>query len=92
MPQPNPEQTASLLSLAFYSHLDSLILLAYRLPHLAHSQLPPLADYDHAKNLTKKAFSVCFTCASVFSLHDYIDICSTWILLEAPKDGISSST
>jgi hypothetical protein len=59
MPVPNPEQTASLLSLLIYTFLDPIVFLAYRMPHLPHDQLPPLADYDYAKNLSKKALPVC---------------------------------
>ncbi|KAJ7072015.1 P-loop containing nucleoside triphosphate hydrolase protein [Mycena amicta] len=40
-----PEQTASILSIR-----------RYRVPHLSYDQLPPLADYDYAKNLKKLAF------------------------------------
>ncbi|TFK46964.1 multidrug resistance-associated ABC transporter [Heliocybe sulcata] len=56
-PQPvNPEQTASILSLAVYSFLDPVVLKAYRQPHLSHTDLPPLADYDFGKNLVKRSF------------------------------------
>ncbi|KAF7305977.1 ATP-binding cassette transporter [Mycena chlorophos] len=51
-----PEQTASILSIAVYSFLDPIIFLGYRVPHLSYDQLPPLADYDYAKNLKKHAF------------------------------------
>lgn len=57
-PEPNPEQTTSLLSLAFYNFLDPVIFKAYRTPHLPVSELPPLADYDHGKNLVKRSFKV----------------------------------
>ncbi|KAF8898485.1 hypothetical protein BD779DRAFT_1607278 [Infundibulicybe gibba] len=53
---PNPEQTASLVSLVVYAFLDPIIFLAYRIPHLSHDQLPPLADYDYAKFLRTKSF------------------------------------
>ncbi|KAG6919579.1 hypothetical protein DXG01_004242 [Tephrocybe rancida] len=52
----NPEQTASLFSLVIYSFLDPIIFLAYKVPHLTHDQLPPLADYDYAKQLKAKSF------------------------------------
>ncbi|KAL9711361.1 hypothetical protein Ac2012v2_005906 [Leucoagaricus gongylophorus] len=52
----NPEQTASLFSLMVYTFLDPLLFLAARLPHLGHDQLFPLADYDHSRNTTKRAF------------------------------------
>jgi hypothetical protein len=55
-PESNPEQTASLGAFLLYTFLDPTILLAYRVPHLAHDQLPPLADYDYAKNLVKTTF------------------------------------
>ncbi|KAF8883986.1 P-loop containing nucleoside triphosphate hydrolase protein [Infundibulicybe gibba] len=59
MATPNPEQTASLLSLVVYAFLDPIIFLAYRIPHFSHDQLPPLADYDYAQNLRMKSFPVC---------------------------------
>jgi len=60
MPEPNPEQTASLFSLMVYNFLNPIISLAYGIPHLSHDQLPPLADYDYAKNLSKIALPVGF--------------------------------
>ncbi|KAJ7147409.1 P-loop containing nucleoside triphosphate hydrolase protein [Mycena crocata] len=56
MPEPNPEQTASILSSMLYSFLDPIVFLAYRIPHLAFDQLSPLSDYDYAENLKKRAF------------------------------------
>ncbi|KAI0344119.1 multidrug resistance-associated ABC transporter [Trametopsis cervina] len=53
----NPEQTASIASMALYGFLDHYVFLGYRLPHLSLDQLPPLADYDYTKNLVKKSFS-----------------------------------
>ncbi|KAF8965967.1 ABC transporter type 1, transmembrane domain-containing protein [Flammula alnicola] len=58
MPEPNPEQTASIFSLMTYTFLDSVIFLGYKVPHLRFDQLPPLADYDAAKYQTIKAFPV----------------------------------
>lgn len=58
MVEPNPEQTCSWASLLFYAFLDPIVLLAYRVPHLAFDQLPPLADYDYAKNLIKRSYPV----------------------------------
>ncbi|KAG6849488.1 hypothetical protein H0H93_008015 [Arthromyces matolae] len=52
----NPWQTASWLSLALFSYLDPTVWLAYRAPHLPLTDLPPLADSDHAKNLVQAAF------------------------------------
>jgi hypothetical protein len=58
MEVPNPEQTASVLSLITYSFLDPLIFKASRVPHLSHEQLPAMADYDRANYLREKAFPV----------------------------------
>ncbi|KAH9166806.1 hypothetical protein EDB89DRAFT_2115743 [Lactarius sanguifluus] len=52
----NPEQTASLLSTMLYTFLDPIVFLAYRVPHLSHDMLPPLADYDYTRNLVKRSF------------------------------------
>ncbi|KAG6808744.1 hypothetical protein H0H92_003040, partial [Tricholoma furcatifolium] len=56
METPNPEQTAPLLSLLMYSFLDPVVFLAYKVPHLSHDQLPPLSDYDYAKQLRARSF------------------------------------
>ncbi|KAF4617299.1 hypothetical protein D9613_006273 [Agrocybe pediades] len=56
MEEPNEEQRASLFSLAVYSFLDTIIFKAYRVPHLPHTELPVLADYDYSKHLTDRAF------------------------------------
>ncbi|KAJ7814135.1 P-loop containing nucleoside triphosphate hydrolase protein [Mycena olivaceomarginata] len=56
MPVPNPEQTASIISTLLYFFLDPIVFLGYRLPHLSHDQLPPLADYDASANLKAKNF------------------------------------
>ncbi|KAJ7868848.1 P-loop containing nucleoside triphosphate hydrolase protein, partial [Mycena leptocephala] len=56
MPVPNAEQTASIISLVLYFFLDHVIFLAYRLPHLPHEMLPPLADYDYAQHLQTRSF------------------------------------
>ncbi|THH01300.1 hypothetical protein EW026_g1369 [Hermanssonia centrifuga] len=55
-PVPNPEQTASLVSFLLYIFLDPTIWLAYRIPHLSLDQLPPMCDYDYAKNLIKRSY------------------------------------
>ncbi|KAI0052966.1 hypothetical protein FA95DRAFT_1579668 [Auriscalpium vulgare] len=54
--EPNLEQTAPILSMALYTFLDPIVFLANRVSHLTHDQLPPLADYDHAKNLVQRSF------------------------------------
>lgn len=56
--EPNPEQTASPLSMITYSFLDPIVFLACRVPYLARDQLPVLADYDYAHNLKLKSFKV----------------------------------
>ncbi|KAI0068079.1 P-loop containing nucleoside triphosphate hydrolase protein [Artomyces pyxidatus] len=53
---PDPSQVASIFSLATYCFLDSIVFLAYRIPHLSIDLLPPLADYDSATNLISKSF------------------------------------
>jgi hypothetical protein len=58
MPVPNPEQTASPLSLLLFSFLDPVIVLAYKLPHLPFDLLPPLADSDASENLKTRGFPV----------------------------------
>lgn len=64
-PEPPAEQTASIFSMAIYSFLDPTVFLAYRIPHLSFDQLPPLADYDHAKNLVNMSFPVSIICRCV---------------------------
>ncbi|KAI0325196.1 P-loop containing nucleoside triphosphate hydrolase protein [Cubamyces sp. BRFM 1775] len=54
--EPPPEQTACILSGLFYAYLEPLIWLAWKLPRLTYDVLPPLADYDHLKNLVGRAF------------------------------------
>ena len=58
MKVPNPEQTASIVSLILYSFLDPLVFEAYKVPHLSHERLPAIADYDHTEYLRGKAFPV----------------------------------
>ena len=58
MLKPNPEQTASVISYLFYTFLDPIIWLAYRVPHLSHDQLPPLCDTDYVKNLIQRSYPV----------------------------------
>ncbi|KAF9261735.1 hypothetical protein L218DRAFT_1001520 [Marasmius fiardii PR-910] len=55
-PSPNPEQTASLLSLALYFFMDPVIFSVRKNEHLPYDQLPPLPDYDYAENLRERAF------------------------------------
>lgn len=53
---PNPAQTASWFSLLLFGYLDSIVWRAYKKPNLPLSDLPPLADSDHCKNLARAAF------------------------------------
>ncbi|GJE99977.1 hypothetical protein PsYK624_162540, partial [Phanerochaete sordida] len=50
----NPEQTASLFARAFFTFLDPVLWRAARAP-LAHTDLPPLADADHAAHLVAQS-------------------------------------
>lgn len=45
-----------------YIFLDPIIFQASRVKHLSRDQLPPLADYDSAKNLIKRSFHVSCIC------------------------------
>ncbi|KAF7976802.1 hypothetical protein HWV62_5660 [Athelia sp. TMB] len=56
--KPSPEQTASPLGLVLWTFLDPVVALANRVSRLEVDQLPPLADTDEAKNLTKRAFPI----------------------------------
>jgi hypothetical protein len=55
---PHPEQTASILSLAFYAFLDPTVFRAHRASHLPFDLFPPLADYDAARYLRARNFPV----------------------------------
>ncbi|KAI0357911.1 P-loop containing nucleoside triphosphate hydrolase protein [Trametes cingulata] len=52
----HPEQSASLISLFTFWHVEPIIWLAWRLPRLTYDMLPPLPDYDHLKNLVGRTF------------------------------------
>ena len=54
----NPEQTTSLFNFLLYNFLDPLIYKASRTEHLGFDELPPMADYDAAKNLLKRSYPV----------------------------------
>ncbi len=56
--EPNPEQTASLISLLSYNFIAPVIWLAYRMPHLPFDMFPPLPDYDHLRNIVGRSFPV----------------------------------
>lgn len=91
MAVPNPEQTASIFSMAVFSFLDPVVFLAYRVPHLAHDQLPPLADYDYARHLIKNSFPVCILLADPDNVSHHGLIHSTSTHMLASGRGISSS-
>jgi hypothetical protein len=55
---PSGEQTASILSLITFSYLDPIIFSGYRSNHISVDQLPPLADYDYARNVKARSFPV----------------------------------
>ncbi|KAI0803030.1 hypothetical protein BC629DRAFT_1591129 [Irpex lacteus] len=55
-PHPNPEQTASVLSIMLFNFMDPVVWKAAHTTHLGIDQLPPLADYDEIKNLVHQHF------------------------------------
>ncbi|EKM60767.1 uncharacterized protein PHACADRAFT_133526 [Phanerochaete carnosa HHB-10118-sp] len=55
-PNPNPEQTCSILSMMLFSFLDPVIWDGYRSSHLAVEQLPPLCDFERMKYMSKRSF------------------------------------
>ncbi|GLB40364.1 hypothetical protein LshimejAT787_0802350 [Lyophyllum shimeji] len=70
----NPEETASLLSLLTFSHLDPLVFLGVCNRHLSFDQLPPLPDYDRASRIKDRAFrhtDIIFKLSAIFSGHSY---------------------
>ncbi|KAF7352122.1 ATP-binding cassette transporter [Mycena venus] len=78
MPSPNPEQTASLLSLLLFGFLDPVIVLAYKLPHLPFDLLPPLADSDASENLKKRGFPNIDTFSGAGTHHIFFGIIKTF--------------
>ncbi|KAH8120523.1 hypothetical protein DFH11DRAFT_1560461 [Phellopilus nigrolimitatus] len=76
--EPNPEQTTPLLSLALYTFLDPIISKAYRVPHLPADQLPPLADYDYARNLVKRGFKNLDTFSGAKKAHLFFGLMRTF--------------
>ncbi|KAJ3815366.1 P-loop containing nucleoside triphosphate hydrolase protein [Lentinula aff. lateritia] len=71
---PNPEQTASLLSLVFFTYLDSLVWKASKVPHLPTEALPPLSDNDQARILRAKAMSMLDPLSGGGSRHIFFSI------------------
>ncbi|KAJ7347434.1 hypothetical protein DFH08DRAFT_960765 [Mycena albidolilacea] len=78
MPVPNPEQTASPLSLILFSFLDPVIVLAYKLPHLPFDLLPPLADSDASENLKTRGFPNIDTFSGASTRHIFFGIIRTF--------------
>ncbi|KAJ7104533.1 hypothetical protein B0H15DRAFT_810457 [Mycena belliarum] len=76
--EPNPEQTASPLSLMLFSFLDPIIFLAYKLPHLPYDLLPPLADSDHSENLKERGFPNVDTFSGAGPRHIFFGIIKTF--------------
>ncbi|PPR03510.1 hypothetical protein CVT24_006998 [Panaeolus cyanescens] len=52
----NPEQTASIFSLALYTFLDPIIVDASKVSHLPFEKLPPLLDREYAAHLKQISF------------------------------------
>ena len=53
--EPNPEQTASLVSYVFYFFMDEIIWRAWRTSAIPYEELPPLPDYDRASWLASNS-------------------------------------
>ncbi|THV06409.1 P-loop containing nucleoside triphosphate hydrolase protein [Dendrothele bispora CBS 962.96] len=53
---PSPEQTASLLSLVLYNFMNSIVFKAWKVEKLDQQDLPPIADFDRARNLRESKF------------------------------------
>ncbi|KAJ7769135.1 hypothetical protein DFH07DRAFT_1058209 [Mycena maculata] len=56
MDVPNPEQTASIFSFAFYFFLDRIVFSAYRQSKLQETELYPLCDTDYSTYLVSRSF------------------------------------
>ncbi|KAH8072268.1 hypothetical protein BXZ70DRAFT_964229 [Cristinia sonorae] len=52
------EQTVSILSRLTYTYLDPLIYRANQVDHLSFDELPPIPDYDEAKNMVTKNMAI----------------------------------
>ncbi|KAJ8084402.1 hypothetical protein PM082_003171 [Marasmius tenuissimus] len=75
---PSPEQTASLFSLAIYTFMDPLMLLGYRIPHLAYEKLPPLSDTDFARYLRAVNFKYLDAFSGAPSRHIMVGLLRTF--------------
>lgn len=56
--EPNPEQTASILSRMVFNYMDAVVMSASRTSHLTLDELPPLPDTDSLKILESRTFKV----------------------------------
>jgi hypothetical protein len=91
MEVPNPEQTASLLSMVTYRFLDPLVFTAYKVKHLAWDQLPPLNDNDQAHVLKERSFKVTFPVVFLSLTLAHFLHHSTWIFTLALLEDTFSS-
>ena len=55
--------------------MSPIVWTAYKISHLKYDMLPPLADYDHLRNLVGKSFPV--SLLSISTLSDYVLTCSS---------------
>ncbi|GJE87804.1 multidrug resistance-associated ABC transporter [Phanerochaete sordida] len=54
-PNPNPEQTCSILSRVFFNFLNPVVWDGYRSPRQVVERLPPLCDYERMKHMSKRS-------------------------------------
>ncbi|KAG8864758.1 hypothetical protein FRB96_003344 [Tulasnella sp. 330] len=74
-----PEQTASILSLALFSFLDSVVIKASRMPSLSYDELPVLADSDRADHLAARSFPSLDPSARVGKPQRHIFLGLVWV-------------
>ena len=58
MLEPSPEQVVPAWSLFTYSFMFPVVRKAYQLPLVTFDMLLPLSDFDHVRNLKRRAFKV----------------------------------
>ncbi|RPD67396.1 P-loop containing nucleoside triphosphate hydrolase protein [Lentinus tigrinus ALCF2SS1-6] len=56
--EPNPEQTASPLSLVTYGFMEKFVWDSSKMAHCPFDKLPPLADYDRIDYLVEGSFQI----------------------------------
>ncbi|KAJ7267338.1 hypothetical protein C8J57DRAFT_1435960 [Mycena rebaudengoi] len=88
----NPEETASVLSLAVLGFLDPLVLLSYKLPHLPHDLLPPLADSDSAAHLKTRGFKNIDVFSGASNRHVVFGLLKTFRLISYLENPDSTSS